>query len=113
MYEGHRLLPPGGSRDGRPPVGILLAVPLRQGLVVAAFARMEQPGRRRRLRLVLTIVISDRRGVRTLVGFRLSFLLHRNDKGAIGVANDVHRTDLLSGQRLHVARPIPTQTGRW
>jgi hypothetical protein len=88
MHDGHRLLPAAGGGDDRFPVGVLLEVPLGEGLVVAAFARMQDAGgglgvRRRRL-------VASRGGVSVLFDVVPALGPHRHDQGAVGVTNDVH-----------------------
>lgn len=90
VHDGHGLLPTGGRRDDRAPIGVLLEVPLGEGLVVPPLARVQDAG----LGRGISRSGVDRRSVGALLCLGGPTRLHGNDECAIRVANDVHDVSL-------------------
>ena len=106
--EGHGLLAPAHGRHGGLTIGVLLQVPLRERLVVAAFARVQDPrgGEVRRSSRLPGPLRCD--GVLGLVA---TCRLHGDHEGAVGVANDVHGWISLVMARGARSCPYPERAG--
>src|SRR5579862_2311966 len=87
MHKGHRLLPSGRRRDHFSAIGVLLLIPLGQGLIVATLPRMEESGHGLR-RGLGRLGVSPGRWL--LLGLRLSVMEHRDNERAISVSDNIH-----------------------
>jgi hypothetical protein len=95
----HGFLAAADRRDGRLAIRILLEVPGGERLVVAALAGMEKAGRRC-CHGCRGRALGVRRGGRFVsVGLVVSWRIHGDNQGAIGVANDIHEVLLLALRR--------------
>ncbi len=93
MNKGHRFLSTTGRRNNRLAVGVLLQVPLGQRLVIPTFARVEKPGGRAGFRLSGFGFGADGCITAGVIGRVPTFRNHRDNKRAISISYDAHRTD--------------------